>query len=279
MEIIIPVLITVGAGLILGAVLSVLSTVFAVKTDEKVEMIEKALPGANCGGCGFAGCSDYAKAIAKGESPDKCAVGGAEAVRKICAITGDEAAAPVPRKAFVRCGGSIDYTKDKMEYRGINTCRGANMYYQGKGTCNYGCLGLGDCVRACPFGAISVEGGVAAVNRSLCIGCGKCVRACPDKLIELIPVENRIAVGCRNCEKGVLTRKACSHGCIGCAKCEKVCESGAISLSGGFLAAVDYEKCTGCAKCVDTCPTGAVKYIKDTCLNSEAAGKTAAQAK
>jgi Fe-S-cluster-containing hydrogenase component 2 len=152
-----------------------------------------------------------------------------------------------------------------MKYQGIDTCKGANMYFQGKGKCDFGCLGIGDCAAACPFGAISVKDDLAVVDRSVCTGCGVCVSSCPNHLISLIPADQTVAVRCKNIEKGVLTRKACSHGCIGCRKCEKTCKAGAITVENGFLAKVDYEKCISCGECVSVCPTGAVFLIKEGC--------------
>lgn len=268
-EILIPVVITVVSGLLLGTLLAVVGTIFAVKADETVEKIKDALPKANCGGCGYAGCEDYAKALKNGEAaPDKCTAGGAETYKALCSILGlDGGEAPEEKKAFVACGGCIDYTEDKMIYRGINTCRGANMYFEGKGKCSYGCLGLGDCVNVCPFGAISVVNDAAVVDRSKCTGCGVCTSACPNKLISLIPVTQSVAVRCKNLERGAVTRKACTHGCIGCRKCEKSCPTGAIVVENGFLARVEHSKCIACGECVKVCPTGAAFEIKEGCIN------------
>ncbi len=265
-NILMPVIITLSAGLVLGLLLAVIASVFEVKGDEKVEKVSEMLPGANCGGCGYAGCSDLARAIVEGKAdPSLCSPGGEECSKKICeflGISGDEF---VSKKAFVHCAGCIDYTQDKMTYSGISTCVGANMFFQGKGKCDFGCLGFGDCVNACPFGAIYVKNDLARVERSLCVGCGKCVSVCPNKLIDLIPESKKVAVLCANIEKGALTRKACSHGCIGCLKCQKACPSDAIKIDNGFLARIDYEKCTDCGECQKICPTGAVCYIAERC--------------
>ncbi|MGN1081809.1 MAG: RnfABCDGE type electron transport complex subunit B [Acutalibacteraceae bacterium] len=266
MDILIPVVITVVSGLLLGLLLAVLSKVFAVKTDERVETVRGFLPGANCGGCGYAGCEDFAKAIVSGEvSASGCAVGGEEAYKNICSFLGIEGDSLEPKKAFIHCGGCIDYTQDKMFYSGIKSCAAANMFFQGKGKCDFGCLGLGDCAAVCPFGAISVVNDLAVFDRTKCTGCGKCVNTCPNKLISLIPVSRKVAVACSNTEKGALTRKACTHGCIGCMKCEKNCPAGAIKIENGFLASIDYEKCTDCGICTTACPTGAVTLIKNKC--------------
>lgn len=267
MEILIPVVITVVCGLILGLLLAVLGHIFAVPTDETTEKLLEVLPGANCGGCGYAGCEDYAKAIKNGEAkPNLCSAGGEAVYKDLCSVLGIGADAEmIPKKAFIFCGGCIDYTEDKMKYQGMDTCKGANMYFQGKGKCDFGCLGIGDCAAACPFGAISVKDDLAVVDRSVCTGCGVCVSSCPNHLIALIPADQTVAVRCKNTEKGILTRKACSHGCIGCRKCEKTCKSGAITVENGFLAKVDYEKCISCGECVSVCPTGAVFLIKEGC--------------
>jgi Fe-S-cluster-containing hydrogenase component 2 len=139
------------------------------------------------------------------------------------------------------------------------------MFFQGKGKCDFGCLGFGDCANVCPFGAIEIRDDLARINRSLCVGCGKCLSACPNKLITLISETKKVAVACSNVEKGALTRKACTHGCIGCLKCQKTCPSEAIKIENGYLARIDYEKCTDCGECTAVCPTGAVIKIADNC--------------
>lgn len=266
MDILIPVIITLSAGLLLGLLLAVIASVFEVKGDEKVQAVTDMLPGANCGGCGYAGCGDLARAIVEGKAdPSLCSVGGARCSEEICKFLGISGGAVVPKKAFVHCGGCIDYTQDKMVYSGISTCAGANMFFQGKGKCDFGCLGFGDCANVCPFGAIYVKDDLARVDRSLCVGCGKCLSACPNNLISLIAESKKVAVGCSNVEKGALTRKACNHGCIGCLKCQKVCPSEAIKIENGYLARIDYEKCTDCGECTGVCPTGAVTFISKNC--------------
>ena len=269
MEIIIPVVITVVSGLLLGLLLAVLGHIFAVPKDETIEKLTEAFPGANCGGCGYAGCEDYAKAIKNGEAAlSLCSAGGEEVYKEICSVMGATSDEKItPKKAFVFCGGCIDYTEDKMKYRGINTCKAANMYFQGKGKCDFGCLGIGDCAAACPFGAISIKDDLAVIDRTVCTGCGACVSTCPNFLISLIPADQTVAVRCKNVEKGVLTRKACTHGCIGCRKCEKTCPVGAVTVENGFLAKIDYDKCISCGACASACPTGAVFPIKEGCKN------------
>jgi Pyruvate/2-oxoacid:ferredoxin oxidoreductase delta subunit len=156
--------------------------------------------------------------------------------------------------AFVHCNGNCDVTKDKVEYEGVQTCAGAKMLYGGKGSCTFGCLGLGDCAAACPQEAISIVNGVAKVDKSECIGCGICASKCPNRLISMVPEASRVRVLCSNRDKGAVTRKVCSNGCIGCKKCEKFCPAEAIKVTDN-IARIDYNKCTGCGACAENCTT------------------------
>ena len=258
MSVLIAALLVAGIGLIIGIVLAIASCIMAVPTDEKVEALTKALPGANCGACGYSGCEGYAKALASGEAtPGKCSPGGEETSGELARILGVEAGALEKKTALVHCKGSCDNTEDKMNYQGVSSCKAAMQLHLGSSSCKYGCLGLGDCERVCPYGAISVCNGVAKVSSSLCKGCSLCVSACPKSLISLVTLKEQAVVRCRNTQKGGEARKACKSACIGCKKCEKVCEAGAVKVEN-FLALVDAEKCTGCMKCVDACPQGSI---------------------
>ncbi len=253
-DILLPVIIFIGLGLMMGALLAFASKIFAVKKDEKAEKIKEFLPGANCGGCGFSGCSAYAEAVSKGEAPvNKCSVGGAETAGKIAEVMGVEAGKTVRMRAQVMCSGTSEYARKKYIYAGIDDCVAASKIGGGDKLCKNGCIGLGTCVKACPFEAIVVQNGVAAVDYSKCKGCGVCVSACPKGIIKLIPFDSKHWVGCMSVDDGKNTRKVCDVGCISCKICQKNCPSGAITVDN-FVAKIDYDKCTGCDTCVDKCP-------------------------
>ena len=254
MKILLPVLIFIGLGLLMGALLALASKLFAVKKDEKAEAIKECLPGANCGGCGYSGCDAYAAAVSAGDAPvNKCSVGGAEAASKIAQIMGVDAGAQVRMRAQVMCSGTGEYAKKKYIYEGIDDCVAASKIGGGDKMCKNGCIGLGTCVRVCPFDAIVVENGVAAVDYSKCKGCGICVSACPKGIIKLIPFDAKHWVGCMSVDDGKNTRKVCDVGCISCKICQKNCPAGAINVDN-FVASIDYDKCTGCDICTDKCP-------------------------
>ncbi|MGN1346489.1 MAG: RnfABCDGE type electron transport complex subunit B [Eubacteriales bacterium] len=253
-QILIPVVLFLVLGAVMGALLALASRVFAVKKDERAEKIAECLPGANCGGCGYTGCSALAEAIAKGEAGvNRCSVGGAETAEKIAAIMGVEAEKTVRMRAQVMCSGTSEYAKKKYIYEGIPDCVAAARIGGGDKVCQNGCIGLGTCVKACPFAAITVERGVAVVDYSKCRGCGVCVSACPKGIIRLIPFDSHHWVGCMSTDDGKNTRKVCDVGCISCKLCERNCPSGAIKVDH-FVASIDYAACTGCDACVDKCP-------------------------
>ena len=227
---------------------------FAVEVDERVVAIREKLPGNNCGACGYAGCDALAAAIAAGEAAvNACPVGGAPVAEAIGDIMGTTAGALERKTAFVACKGTCDVTKNQGNYIGIQDCRAAVLSGINVTDCNYGCLGFGSCAEVCPEQAISVQNGVAVVNRNRCVSCGLCVKACPRGLISLIPESKVVRVQCSNKDKGPQVKKVCAAGCIGCGICAKQCESEAIEFSG-TLARVNPEKCTLCGKCAAKCP-------------------------
>ena len=260
-EILYAVLVLGIMGAVFGAVLAIASKVFAVKTDERLPKLIEALPGANCGACGFTGCDGYAKALLQpGTKTNLCVPGGAEAAKKLAAVLGVEAEETVRNVAVVKCSGTCEVTQPKAEYRGIQSCSAAKLLFGGPGSCTYGCIGYGDCAAVCPQKAISIDRGVAFADAASCIGCGLCAKQCPQGVIALVPETAKSVVACSNRDKGAMTRKACSIGCIGCMKCAKNCEADAITVSGN-LAAIDYAKCTGCGKCAEVCTTGCIRLV------------------
>ncbi len=241
-------------GLIIGLLLVYVGKKFAVETDPREDAVRGALPGNNCGACGYAGCDAMASAIAKGEAPaNGCPVGGEPVGKIIAQIMGVEVDAAAKKVAFVRCNGSCDNAVQTANYVGIKDCSAAVAAgLNGKG-CKYGCLGMGTCEKACPFDAIHVINGVAYVNRMKCRACGKCVSACPKHLIEMLPDLNQYAVACSNTEKGKAVKSVCSVGCIGCGICQKQCENDAVHVTNN-LSHIDYDKCKNCGKCSEKCP-------------------------
>lgn len=242
-------------GLFVGLFLGIAAIKFKVEVDEVEEKILYALPGNNCGGCGFPGCAGLAAAIAKGEAPvNSCPVGGDDVAKEIANIIGVESASSVKMIASVACGGTCDKTTQDYEYYGIEDCRMLSFVpNHGAKTCNYGCLGYGSCVKACPFHAITVENGLAIVDKDRCKACRKCIDVCPRKLFELVPYESKYKVSCSSKDKGVVTKKVCEVGCIACGLCKKVCPAEAITVEE-FHAYINQEKCIGCGACEEKCP-------------------------
>jgi electron transport complex protein RnfB len=261
MDILIPVLIVGIIGLLAGVILAVASIVMAVPKDEKAEALEEVLPGANCGACGFSGCPGYAAAMSKGEAkPGLCSPGGAEVAQKCAEILGSGAVEMEYKTALVHCLGSYDNTTDKMRYDGIQSCSAAAFLAGGISSCRYGCMGMGDCVRACEYGAVSVCNGVAKIDPKKCKGCSKCVEACPKGLISFVPLKRQAVVRCSNCDKGKDVMAVCNIGCIGCTKCVRTCEAQAVSMVNN-VAVIDPAKCTGCGKCAEACPRHVINML------------------
>ena len=269
MDILIAIGILGGLGLVFGLVLAAASKVFYVETDPRLEQLNECLPGANCGGCGFAGCGAYAEAVLKGEAPvGKCASGGNEAAKAMAAIMGVQAEEMTRKVAMVRCSGARTYdaegnltkgAKMKATYEGFHDCLAASKVGgSGPLSCKFGCLGYGSCTKVCKYGAISVKNGVAVVDEDLCVGCMACAQVCPRKIITAVEPDRNVVIACNSLAKGAVTNRACTIGCIGCGKCMKNCPSGAITITNN-LAQIDSSKCTNCGECAKVCPKGLIK--------------------
>lgn len=247
-----------GIGLFFGIILSAAALLFKTEENETEKRLREALPGANCGACSFAGCAEYAKALATGRvKTTLCPVGGEKVVKQISEILGVKEAPMKKKVAFVQCQGSFAHAKKEKRYVGVETCFAARLLCRGEGACAFGCDGYGDCAAACPYDAIAVTDGVARVDPAKCTGCSLCVAACPKNIISMVYAGDYAKVACKNTEKGARTRKACDTGCIGCGKCVRACPENAITLIDN-RAVVDLDKCVGCGACVEVCPTNSI---------------------
>lgn len=249
-------------GILIGILLGVAGKFFAVETDERVVQVRECLPGNNCGGCGFPGCDGLAEAIVAGTAEvNGCPVGGAPVASKIGEILGVDAGAAVRKVAYVKCAGTCEVASNKYNYIGEQDCRRAVMVPgRGDKACSYGCLGLGSCVAACQFDALSIKDGIAVVDREKCVACGKCVQTCPNNVISLVPYDAPYVVQCNSKDKGKDVMSVCKAGCIGCGLCVKQCEFGAVTLENN-IAVIDGEKCQGCGKCAEKCPKKIIQAI------------------
>jgi len=251
-------------GVVFGIALAIVAARFVVKVDPKVEQVRETLPGANCGACGFAGCMGYAEAVVG--NPDvavsMCAPGKSPVAEKIAVITGKKAEKVDPKIARVFCQGGHSLSQRKFIYTGVQDCTAAVLAAGGDKSCEYGCLGYGTCMRACPFDAITMSADhLPVINPDKCTACGKCVAACPKQVIELAQASKAVVVSCHSRDKGVDVKKKCQVGCIACGICVRTCPVDAIKVDNNF-ARIDHSKCIVCGLCVKKCPTSAIKdYI------------------
>jgi len=249
-----------GLALAFGLGLGYAARIFVVKIDPRVEKINEMLPHANCGACGYAGCEAFANALVEDPSIiDSCTSSTQESREAIAEVLGVKAGAISEVKAQLLCRGGAN-SKDAYKYLGIESCAAASLLMEGPKICKYGCLGFGDCVEACPFGAISMlQEGYPLIDTGKCTGCGICVETCPKSLFSLMDRYDPL-IACASQDKGAAVSKYCTVGCIACKRCVKACEPEAISMENN-LAVIDYEKCIQCYKCVEVCPKNTIVRV------------------
>ena len=262
-----PILYALGAlgvmGLLFGAVLALVGKKFAVEVDERVTRVREHLGGANCGACGFAGCDAFAAAVVKGEAkPNACTPGGTKTARAIGEIMGVAVEDMEPMVARVRCSGTCENASVRYHYEGLNSCRAAHGMAGGPKQCEFGCIGLGDCLSRCKFDAIRIKDGTAAIDPIKCTGCGVCQDTCPRSIIHLMPRSQTIVVACRNKAIGKVARLQCKTACVGCKRCEKQCPSDSIHVVDG-VAEINEQTCTRCGACVEACPMHCIINLYD----------------
>jgi len=263
------ILLTIGFSAVLaffiGIALAFFSQKFKVERDPKIDEVRGALPGANCGACGFPGCDGYSEAVATGRAPTtKCSVGGSATAETLAKIMGIEGGAAEDRVAVLLCQGAVNKTVSKGQYSGIPTCRAAKLSTGSVKTCAWSCQGFGDCTKVCKFDALAMEeDGLPHVNYDNCTGCGLCVEECPQKILTLVPrtrVGSIVLCSNRSTVKASVI-KTCKVGCIKCELCVKSCPEGAITMVNG-IPVTAYAKWTSCGICVQKCPTKCYKMLE-----------------
>ena len=264
-----PVIAIGGMGLLFGIGLGFTAKKFAVPVDERVEAIKECLPGANCGGCGLAGCEAMAKSIVAGESNiNACPVCNESQVEAMAKVMGIVANACEKQIAVVGCKGNDEQAKLKYIYSGISNCMDAHLIGGGPKVCAYGCLGFGSCQKVCAFDAITMEQGLPVIHPEKCVGCGACKNTCPRHVIQILPVSATYHVNCISKDRGPDVKKGCIVGCIGCGICVKQCEEKAIILENN-CAKIDVSKCVSCGKCETKCPVNAISNLHEERLKQK----------
>ena len=259
------IVVLVGVGLFFGIVLALADKKFYMAVNPLINEVEEILPKGQCGACGFAGCAKYAEAVVEDPevAPNLCVPGKAAVAAKVAELTGKKAEAAEPHYAYLKCRGTLTAAVMAARYEGVPDCAAAKLVGGGPKGCKFGCLGFGNCVKACPFGALSMGAdGLPVVDKDICTGCGKCVETCPQGLMALETFGAPVEVTCSSHDKGPAARKNCQNACIGCGLCMRNCSQGAIKIEK-FLAVVDAAKCVGCKDpaCLAKCPTKAIQSL------------------
>jgi Na+-translocating ferredoxin:NAD+ oxidoreductase RNF subunit RnfB len=245
-------------GIICALVLTLASKIMYVKVDERLILLEQCMPGANCGACGYPGCSAYAEALNMGKTKSNlCPPGGAELIKKISAVLGVKEEAIEKKIAIVYCNGENKSRQKKMNYIGVYSCLAVKQFFGGENSCEYGCLGYGDCQAVCPINVICMEDKLARIIKNRCKRFGLCVKACPNNLIIIENESLPIYTACKNTEKGAIARKKCKRGCIACKICIQNCPNEAITIENN-LAMINTEKCNSCGFCAEVCVTKSI---------------------
>ena len=257
----------VGMAVIMTYILGWANETFHVEVDPRIDAINNTLPGANCGGCGFIGCGEYAEAIVVDNAPvDKCPVGGSNCAAAIANTMGVEVGDSLPYRPIIHCGAHYHERLMKTEYHGEQSCVTANLIAGVQG-CTYGCLGFGDCKIACKYDAIQVIDGLATIDYDKCIGCGACAKVCPRNIITMTPfkTDQMLAVLCSNKDFGKDVKDVCMIGCIGCKACQRASELFVIENN---LATIKYdayelnkETAEGIKKAIDKCPRQGIVFV------------------
>jgi Na+-translocating ferredoxin:NAD+ oxidoreductase RNF subunit RnfB len=264
-------------GIVFGFILAFADKKFAMEENPLIGEVKEALPQGQCGACGFAGCAKYAEAVVLDPDvpPNLCVPGKAEVADIVAKLTGKVAEATEPKFAHIRCRGGNGIAKMAYEYKGVHDCAAAKIIQQGPKLCKFGCLGFGNCVRNCPFHAMTMgENGIPQVDKNLCTGCGKCASICPNHVIELLPISAKVAVSCSSKEVGGVARKDCAAACIGCGLCMRNCSHAGGVKVVDHLAVVDASICHDCeeATCFAKCPTKAIAALVASAKKEEKIG-------
>ncbi|HJA77962.1 MAG TPA: Fe-S cluster domain-containing protein [Candidatus Desulfovibrio intestinavium] len=252
-----------GLGLLASVVLAVASRVFYIKEDPRVEAVLEVLPGANCGGCGFAGCEGYAAAVVSDPKipANSCCAGGAQTSIAVGELTGKTVAEAEPLMSLRRCDKVAGNVSLRYQYQGMPSCAAAAMLRGGVDNCQYSCLGFGDCVMVCSFDAMQIVNGLVQVNARKCTGCGRCTQACPRGVLELVPKRARVAVYCNTHDKLRAVTDICDSGCIKCGRCIKVCPAKAVRLENSRIV-IDQLQCLSYGpECNEACVSACARHI------------------
>lgn len=259
-----PIGIMTGLGLFFASVLAVAWRFLKVEEDPRLAIVQGKLPGTNCGACGQPGCGGFALALIEGRvNPSMCSVSSAATQADIADFLGVDVGTAEKRVARLRCGATEGLVRHLADYRGVESCRAAAVVHGGGRACPWGCLGLGDCARACTFGVIEMSrDGLPVVDVDGCVACGDCVDACPLDLFVMVPLASRVFVQCNSPLTGDEARSRCSVACDGCGRCAADAAPGTIRMVAG-LPVIDHER--GERPGVEAtfrCPTGAIVWLE-----------------